>query len=130
MCFLRHMLPLRKCIPYGRCYFDLITCVNQRKFDKWGPGCPGKLFYFQRSWGLGPLGVHLCVSQRDIAGTEGNLVNRSINEKPERVTLLLAPSSGVSLNRSSDESLENTFRILQRLPAHPREACRIEPFLS
>jgi hypothetical protein len=127
MCFLRHMLPLRKCIPYGHCYFDLFTCMDQKKFDKQGPGCPGSLSYFQVSRGLGPLGVYLCISQRDVAEAEGSLVNRPINEKPEKVTLLLVPQLWVSHNITSEGTLGNRFRIPQRLWDHPREAYTIEP---
>lgn len=43
MCFLRHMLLLRKCIPYGHSYFDLISWVDQKEFDKQSPVCPGSL---------------------------------------------------------------------------------------
>lgn len=63
---------------------------------------------------MGPLGVHLWVSQRDVAGSEGSLVSRSIDEKPEKMTLLFVPNSRIPLN-NSDERLESRFRILQRL---------------
>lgn len=31
--------------------------------------------------GVVPLGVHLCISQRTAAGSEGSLVNRFISER-------------------------------------------------
>lgn len=110
--------------------FDLITCIDQRKFDKQSPECPGSLPYFQGNGRLGPLGVHLWVSQRDVSGAEGSLVSRFINEKPYEVTWLLVSSSRIPLNSDSDERLANRLRILQRLWDHPREACSIEAFLS
>lgn len=79
---------------------------------------------------MGPLGVYLCISQRDVAEAEGSLVNRSINEKPEKVTLFLVPNFRVSLNSSSDGRLGNRFSIPQRLWDPLREACTIEPFRS
>lgn len=62
------MFPLRKCIPYGRSYFDLISWVDQREFDKQAPVCPGS---FQGRWGgRHHGGVHLWVSQRAAAGSQ------------------------------------------------------------
>lgn len=77
--------------------FDLITCIDQRKFDKQSPECPGSLPYFQGNGRLGPLGVHLWVSQRDVSGAKGSLVSRFINEKPDEVTWLLVSISGSHL---------------------------------
>lgn len=110
--------------------FDLITCIDQRKSDKQSPECPGSLPYFQGNGRLGPLGVHLWVSLRDVSGAEGSLVSRCINEKAGKVTWLLVSSSRIPLNSNSDERLANRFGILQRLWDHPREACTIEPFRS
>lgn len=82
MCFLRHMFPLRKCIPYGRSYFDLISWVDQREFDKQAPVCPGSLGWFpgevggQHHWGC-TFGFPRGLQQE----AEGSLVNRFINER-------------------------------------------------
>lgn len=85
---------------------------------------------FQGNGRLGPLGVHLWVSLRDVSGAEGSLVSRCINEKAGKATWLLVSSSRIPLNSNSDERLANRFGILQRLWDHPREACTIEPFRS
>lgn len=49
-------------------------------------------------------------------------MNRSINERPGKMTLFLVPNSRVLLSSTSEERLESRFRILQRLWDHPREA--------
>lgn len=78
MCLLRHMLPLRKCIPHGHSYFDLISCVDHKEFDKQG------LYAQETSRGAGnwdhrgrTFGFPKGLQQE----TERSLANKSINEK-------------------------------------------------
>lgn len=76
------MRSLRKCIPYGHCYFDLISWVDQRDLDKKAPCMLRKPPFISRGvegwhqWG------HTCVFPRGLQQrAQGNLGSRFISAR-------------------------------------------------